>query len=392
MACELNGPAVEFLYGYIYGEISDRISGKNKTAIDIKGIMKKLYTELNKMPNEGFESEEDKKEKALYFAQAVPQIFGLVAARPKARDYILKTNTQLFIDIPTLANEYSDIKKVEILVKPTIKTKKVAKKEVEKELDSPSAPEVDDTKPYDHSGWSAAEYSAKVVYPNGTTGQEAIKVDPNSNKPKNVRDPEKKMFGEVIRDIIYIARQTSESNTEVLYGEDEPVSLALKAMRVSDADPTMFTQSDLEFQKKNPGTTGMIAVVTDTEGNEVYFNEDGSIKVYKTYSHLVFGGKYVAKKFLDWLYKDSTEETRLSRKYRKYLELAEYVGEDPKPHNNQKIDQEVANTIRTLHQTLSPKDISLKLDVPLSTIYDVLSNRSWFDENYVFQKSNQDPH
>ena len=277
MACELNGTAVEFLYGYIYGEISDRISGKNKTAIDIKGIMKKLYTELNKMPNEGFESEEDKKEKALYFAQAVPQIFALVAARPKARDYILKTNTQLFIDIPTLANEYSDIKKVEILVKPTIKTKKVAKKEVEKELDSPSAPEVDDTKPYDHSGWSAAEYSAKVVYPNGTTGQEAIKVDPNSNQPKNVRDPEKKMFGEVIRDIIYIARQTSESNTEVLYGEDEPVSLALKAMRVSDADPTMFTQSDLEFQKKNPGTTGMIAVVTDTEGNEVYFNEDGSI-------------------------------------------------------------------------------------------------------------------
>ena len=277
MACELNGTAVEFLYGYIYGEISDRISGKNKTAIDIKGIMKKLYTELNKMPNEGFESEEDKKEKALYFAQAVPQIFALVAARPKARDYILKTNTQLFIDIPTLANEYSDIKKVEILVKPTIKTKKIAKKEVEKELDSPSAPEVDDTKPYDHSGWSAAEYSAKVVYPNGTTGQEAIKVDPNSNQPKNVRDPEKKMFGEVIRDIIYIARQTSESNTEVLYGEDEPVSLALKAMRVSDADPTMFTQSDLEFQKKNPGTTGMIAVVTDTEGNEVYFNEDGSI-------------------------------------------------------------------------------------------------------------------
>ena len=30
MACELNGPAVEFVYSYIYGEISDRISGKNK--------------------------------------------------------------------------------------------------------------------------------------------------------------------------------------------------------------------------------------------------------------------------------------------------------------------------------------------------------------------------
>ena len=124
--------------------------------------------------------------------------------------------------------------------------------------------------------------------------------------------------------------------------------------------------------------------------NQSENNEDGSIKVYKTYSNLVFGGKYVAKKFLDWLYKNSTEETRLSRKYQKYLELAEYVGEDPKPHNNQKINQEVANTIRTLHQTLSAKDISLNLDVPLSTIYDVLSNRTWVDENYVYQKSNKE--
>jgi len=124
--------------------------------------------------------------------------------------------------------------------------------------------------------------------------------------------------------------------------------------------------------------------------NESCNNQDGSIKIYKTYSHLVFGGKYVAKKFLDWLYKDSTEDTRLSRKYQKYLELSEYVGDDPKPHNNQKIDQETADNIRRFHQTISAKDISLKLDVPLSTIYDVLSNRTWFDENYEYKKNNQD--
>ena len=124
--------------------------------------------------------------------------------------------------------------------------------------------------------------------------------------------------------------------------------------------------------------------------NQSQNNKDGSIKIYKTYSHLVFGGKYVAKRFLDWLYIDSTEETRLSRKYKKYLELSEYVGDDPKPHNNQKIDQEVANNIRSLHQTISVKDISSQLDVPLSTIYDVLSNRTWFDENYEYKKTNQD--
>jgi len=148
-------------------------------------------------------------------------------------------------------------------------------------------------------------------------------------------------------------------------------------------------------KEKSSYSASLVGTENFLFGLKKYYNlstnsEDGSIKVYDTYSHLVFGGKYVSKKFLDWLYKDSTEETRLSRKYQKYLELAEYVGEDPKPHNNQKIDQEVANTIRTLHQTLSPKDISLKLDTPLSTIYDVLSNRTWFDENYVYQKSNQE--
>jgi hypothetical protein len=148
-------------------------------------------------------------------------------------------------------------------------------------------------------------------------------------------------------------------------------------------------------KQKSSYSASLVGTENFLFGLKKYYNlstnsEDGSIKVYDTYSHLVFGGKYLAKKFLDWLYKDSTEKTRLSRKYQKYLELAEYVGEDPKPHNNQKIDQEVANTIRTLHQTLSPKDISLKLDTPLSTIYDVLSNRTWFDENYVYQKSNQE--
>jgi hypothetical protein len=148
-------------------------------------------------------------------------------------------------------------------------------------------------------------------------------------------------------------------------------------------------------KEKSSYSASLVGTENFLFGLKKYYNlstnsEDGSIKVYDTYSHLVFGGKYVSKKFLDWLYKDSTEETRLSRKYQKYLELAEYVGEDPKPHNNQKIDQEVANTIRTLHQTLSPKDISLRLDTALSTIYDVLSNRTWFDENYVYQKSNQE--
>jgi len=279
MACELNGPAVELVYSYVYRQIADRISGKNKTAIDIKAIMKQFYKELNNMPNDGFESEADKKEKALYFAQAIPQIFAIVAARPKARDYILKTNTQLFIDIPTLASEYSDIKKVESLVKQTIRTRKQVLKQVDKDLESTQSEEVDDSKSKKHEGWSDAEYSARIVYPNALTQQGAYRVNPNtaSKKERNEKDPEKKMFGDVIRDIVYIARETPADSDEILYGVDNPVSLKLKAMLVKDADPEMFTAKDLKWQKEHPDVTAIVAIISDAEGNDVYFNEDGSI-------------------------------------------------------------------------------------------------------------------
>ena len=301
MACELNDDAVKFVYGYVYGEISDRVSGKNKNPLDIKTMMKEFYNELNSLPNEGFKSEEDKREKALYFAQSIPQIMGLVAARPKARDYILKTNTQLFIDIPTFASEYSDIKKVQALVKPRVKTIKVVKKEIQADLEELPVPMPDESKKY-----SYAEYSARIVYPNGTSGQEAIPVDPGSDEEKNKKDPEKKMFYDVIKDIVYIIRKNPDG--EVLYGVDEPVSLALTMMPVKNADPTMFTSKD-KTEQETYGARGIVAVVTDTEGAEVYFNEDGSInrdgggrRVYQFVrkpivenGKLFFGGAYGKK-------------------------------------------------------------------------------------------------
>jgi len=269
MACNLNSDQVADLYGYLYGELSDRMSGKNKNPIDLKGMMKELYTFLTDPNGPAFESEEERKEKALYYTQAIPEVFQILTTRPDIRDYILKTNPQLFIEVPTLASEYSDIKKIEILVKPTIKTRKTAKKEVTEALEEKSVPKEDETKKY-----SYAEYASKVVYPNGTSGQEAVPIDPETGLPKNEKDPEKALFYDVIKDIVYIARSTR--NDEILYGEDEPVSLALTLMPVSKADPAMFTSKD-KIDQKTYGVRGIVAIVTDTEGNEVYFNEDGSI-------------------------------------------------------------------------------------------------------------------
>lgn len=119
-------------------------------------------------------------------------------------------------------------------------------------------------------------------------------------------------------------------------------------------------------------------------------NEDGSIKRHANYTNLTFGGKYVSKKFLDWIYKDSSEDTRLLRKYMKYLELSEYIGDEDKPYNNQKINFEIASKIRNMNKVMSATLISQELNIPLTTIYDVLSNRTWFDIEYKYNKIKQD--
>jgi hypothetical protein len=116
---------------------------------------------------------------------------------------------------------------------------------------------------------------------------------------------------------------------------------------------------------------------------------DGSIKEYKTYSQLTFGGKYCARSFLNWLYEDSTINTRLSRKYDKYLEFINYVGNEDKPYNNQILNKELVETIRSSnHKKI--KDLAEEFSLNQSTIYDVLSNKTWHDESYKFHKKNSD--
>ena len=116
----------------------------------------------------------------------------------------------------------------------------------------------------------------------------------------------------------------------------------------------------------------------------------GSIKIYPTYTNLAFGGKYVAKTFLDWIYNESTENTRLKRKYNKYLEFINFVGDDAKLPNNSKINQEIANSIRLMHKTLTVKEISAELKIPATLIYDVIMNRTWTDKSYKYSNKKSD--
>ena len=85
-------------------------------------------------------------------------------------------------------------------------------------------------------------------------------------------DPEKKLFYEVIKDIVYAARQQETDSNEIMY---DGVSVALHAMKTSEVPKELLTADDREFADKNPTYEGIITLISDAEGRPVYFNDDG---------------------------------------------------------------------------------------------------------------------
>ena len=66
------------------------------------------------------------------------------------------------------------------------------------------------------------------------------------------------------------------------------------------------------------------------------------------------------------------------------------VNSDKTPKGSWKINQEIANSIRLMHKTLTVKEISAELKFPATLIYDVVMNRTWIDENYVYSNKKSD--
>ena len=99
---------------------------------------------------------------------------------------------------------------------------------------------------------------------------------------------------------------------------------------------------------------------------------------------IVFNGRYNALAFLDWIYTDSTQSTRLERKYELYLKLKNTICQEEKLPNNSKITQEIAERLREAHQNgLTAKSISEMFNISEYIVYDVIQNRTWTNDTYV---------
>ncbi len=110
----------------------------------------------------------------------------------------------------------------------------------------------------------------------------------------------------------------------------------------------------------------------------------GHLQAKGAVQNLVFNGRYNALAFLNWIYTDSTQSTRLSRKYELYLQLKDTICVEEQVPNNSHNNQEIANEIRSdKHRESTSKEIANKLEISEHIVNDVKSNRTWIDESYA---------
>lgn len=141
-------------------------------------------------------------------------------------------------------------------------------------------------------------------------------------------------------------------------------------------------------QAHNPNDKKLVVKLVSTlpfiqrlklEFEKHYGTECGSIKDNSSYYELVYTGSNHTKSFLDWIYKDSTEETRLKRKFDIYNE---FINKEDYLEQTVKVDFELAEKIRNDHKNgLNTNELSLKYNVNRCSIKPILNNTTHTQED-----------
>ena len=270
MACSLNKEQVLDVYEILYGEIIDRINDSRLPKFDLDQTIKDIYNSVK-------EATQDEV-KALYYAQAVPDIFNLVKMDEEVNDYLVDNKFDSTA-LDKLRKDFKDLTEVG----KALATKKKSKDEIDGEIKDANKSKkdfVETDEDFDIDNllfWSYNQLNgARVTNAWTTSIQVAIAANPEtvSEEDRNTLDPEKLLFSKVVKAIAIIARNRT-SSTEPLRYED--VEIALNATLTTNIDNELLTSKDRKYLEEHPEDNGIAAVITDSEGNYLYFREDGSL-------------------------------------------------------------------------------------------------------------------
>ena len=269
MACQLyTENDISALYTIVHGEIMDRIQDPKLGKFDNKTLdkfIKEIYEEFKDEPN------------GLLYAQAVPDILDLVKNDLEIKKYLVKESGPTFFNyIQELSLDFEDENNVLKFV--STKVKQPTEKEIKKRIikgNKSSKNIVVNTNNNQTGPWSAVQEKAKVAFPDGTSFQIAEEKNPDllTEADKNKKDPDKKLFDLIIKDLIRQSHNR-DANDVVKIGD---TTVMLKAQSIKNIDKNDLTKSDLAFLSKNKNYNITIAIVSDSKGKSLRFDENGTI-------------------------------------------------------------------------------------------------------------------
>ena len=136
-------------------------------------------------------------------------------------------------------------------------------------------------------------------------------------------------------------------------------------------------------QAHNPNNKNLVLSIVGTEDflkrlksefEKQHGNIIGHLRNEDTYYTLFFTGSNHTKSFLDWIYKDSTEETRLKRKYDIY---SSYINKENYIQETVKLDFKLAEKIREDSKNgLNSNELSLKYNVNRCSVKPILDEKT----------------
>ena len=268
MACALTKEQVLDVYELLYRSVLDGIGNSSLPVVSLDKLVKEVYGAVN-------EATQDPG-KALQYAQAIPDIFNLLLQETDVNKYLV-TQKFDFNKLASMRVSFDDLEQVSKFVETSKKTKK----DIESDIKNTNIEQNDVEKgefKNDDIAWSYNENNgAKIVFPLATTAQEAFAENPEtvSEADRNKKDPEKILFYDVIKQVVEIVRSRPSESNNIMY---QDVSLALTAMSNASFPYESLTANDKEWLATNPGKTdGIYAVITNVNGDFIYFKENGEI-------------------------------------------------------------------------------------------------------------------
>jgi len=261
MICSLNETQISDLYKITYKKLSGL---KPSESFDLEGFIKDIYNRIEKAAGE---------EKALQYAQIIPTIVDVCKSnRDDINDKLVDSEFN-FTSLSKTRRDFKDLDNVKKFFTNAVRKK--SKKELQGELEHENF-QLDNIDVVDPEPSELEKLrKAKIEFPNVTTFQYGAKNDPSkpeTQKEEDVVTEDKKVFEKVIKKIIKsFNEKTADQNNPIIDGTE----VFLKMMPADQLEDKHKLADDKTEQAKS--FKGVVSVVTDAEGNYLYFDEAGNI-------------------------------------------------------------------------------------------------------------------